>query len=117
MEVTDLVAQHDHELSEELYKNYKEVRRLTQKERSEAEKLIETNVPTANIVNLVRNQTGKAVRTRDILNIRAQLKHDATKGKSKENLIDNVLLGKVLYDPFHKHVRTIPSGKFYITVL
>src|SRR5690349_20707184 len=64
---------HKHEVSEALWKKYKESRRLDENQRREVLVLYKDKVPTAAVVARIRKSTGKSVSTKDVINALANL--------------------------------------------
>lgn len=69
LEVTDVQLDHNHELSEQRYRFYPKVRRLSAPEKEEAKKLLRLNVKPGDIKATICNSTRKQIQSKDMLNL------------------------------------------------
>lgn len=69
LHITDVVLDHNHELSEHQFSYYPKNRRLSPKEKEEAKELLKLRVKPSDLKATVCSATHKRVQTKDILNI------------------------------------------------
>ena len=79
---------HSHVRSEELWLNYTQNRILNKNEQERVKQLQKNYTPNASIVRIMTQETGKAVRPKDIQNIRTKADIERRGGKAEIELVD-----------------------------
>ena len=99
LHVSQVNVTHNHQLSEGVWQNLPENRRLSNVEAETVLSLVQSNVPTAAIKKQVSKQVKKSITTQDVANIRN--KHDIKQraGRSEEEMINHVLAEYQISDP------------------
>ncbi|XP_033228554.1 myb-like protein X [Belonocnema kinseyi] len=75
LEVTSVNNEHNHEISEELFKNLPQERKLCGEIRQEVQDLMQLHIDRKRLKEYVRLRTNKILRSKDLFNIAAANKH------------------------------------------
>ena len=97
--VSNADLEHNHEISDVLFKHYPRRRRLSEGQEERAKELLKIGTSARSVTDALALETGKALITKDIHNIRTKLKVSSTKGKTQEMILQGALRNGLQADP------------------